>query len=254
MDDGSNDRISVQDWWDTHHRGDHPDHRFFLTGSSGSKLWARLSVDDHLVPGRVVLNIGVGLGRCTRELAKRGCVIHALDVSPVALDKVRKITERAWLASELDELPASTFDVAISNLVTQHISNADLEKQLLAVCRSLKPNGIFAMQFAYRLNGISDHEDPVTNQSIKCGAVCRSLSAMVRKVEASGGIVCFSRRIGVFPEFGSGWYVLHIVRPEFPVASSVSHTPGLPQYLRRKLQLEATHWWRRLVSLVPKHR
>lgn len=221
MVDAQDGAVFVHKWWDDHHTGDHPEHRFFLTGSHGPDVWRSLCVEDRVVPGDVVLNIGVGMGYCTRSLAERGCVVHALDISTHALAKVDDVCAQTWLADAIDELPEGTFDLAISHLVAQHMDNATLRDQVAHVVPALKPGGVFAMQFAYRLNGMSDHEDPVTPDAIVCGDVCRSLPSLVELAESAGGLVTFANRISLFPECGSGWYGVHIVRPDFPDVTSL---------------------------------
>lgn len=201
----------IQDWWDDCHTGRHPESEFFLTGSGGPDVWASLEVAHLLEPGRWVLNIGVGQGHCTRALAARGCEVSALDISPHALDKVRPVIRAGYLATALSELPRNVFDLALSFLVAQHVSDADLSAQLVAVVNSLKVGGMFAMQFAYRPEpGEGPFDDTLRNCQV--GGVCRSLSHMDRMVFEAGGEIVWARRIGLFPQYGSGWYAIHVVR------------------------------------------
>ena len=136
-------------------------------------------------------------------------MVHALDISPFALDKVRDCVTAGWVPSELGNLPGNTFDLAISHLVSQHMNDADLEDQIREVVRALKPEGIFAMQFAYRLIG----EEGTIIQSdahSKEGSNCRSLARMEDLIAKAGGQIAWAEPIGAFPAFGSGWYGIHI--------------------------------------------
>src|SRR6185436_575611 len=128
------------------------DCRFWLTGSRAEGVWYPLAIQSRLRRGTVVLNIGVGLGHCTRALVRRGCIVHALDIAPAALAKVERIVAKTWLADNLSALPPKTFDVAISHLVAQHMSDEQLSAQLNAVVASLKPDGVFALQFGTALD------------------------------------------------------------------------------------------------------
>ncbi|MHC4475127.1 MAG: methyltransferase domain-containing protein [Planctomycetota bacterium] len=201
------DSVSIGAWRDHCQTDNH----WYLTGSKGSDVWDRLNIEDKVVPGQVVLNIGVGLGYCTEELARRKCVVHALDISETALDRVRHVAARTWLPGRLDELPADFFDLAISNLVTQHMNDDDLFEQMSAVLRGLKPDGIFAMQFAYSLNGQYDSykANPAT---MKAGGVYRSLTKMNLLATKARGRIIWADKIGNCPEWNNGWYGIHIVR------------------------------------------
>jgi hypothetical protein len=207
-------KITIQNWWDYHHqlKGDY---KFWLTGSRGPEVWDYLNISRFIQPNKVVLNIGVGLGHCTKKLAERECIVHALDVSPQALARVEAFTARTWLPSSLSNMPENTFDLAISNLVTQHMADKDLLQQISGVVKSLKVEGILAMQFAFaRDPAKNDLADP-SEELIKCGGVCRSLEGMARLVSQAGGDIIWANRIGLFPNYGSGWYAIHIVRPDY---------------------------------------
>ncbi|MHC4475128.1 MAG: hypothetical protein ACYTEL_05770 [Planctomycetota bacterium] len=64
-DDGINsddidfDNMSMEQWWDYCHTSEN---LWYLTGSKGPEVWERLNITDKIRDGRVVLNIGVGLG------------------------------------------------------------------------------------------------------------------------------------------------------------------------------------------------
>jgi len=201
---------SVREWWDECHSAS-GDLAFYLTGSSGPDVWSSLKLEKRIAPGQVVLNIGVGHGFCTRALSELGCKVHALDISPVALAKISDSVEATWLPSQLKEIPSDTFDLAISHLVAQHMSDADLSEQIREVVRALKPSGVFGVQFAFSLNG-AEARTRETDLELKVGGNCRSLEQMQTLVERAGGSVIWSNEIGRFPEFGSGWYGIHIAR------------------------------------------
>ncbi|HUW17755.1 MAG TPA: methyltransferase domain-containing protein [Sedimentisphaerales bacterium] len=213
--------MSVNEWWDYCQSNN----SWYLTGSKGPEVWERLNIADKIRYGQVVLNIGVGLGYCTQELVAIGCTVHALDISEVALDRVRKMIAGTWSPTQLAQLPDSFFDLAISNLVTQHMNDEDLFDQMGAVIRSLKPDGIFAMQFAYSLSARYDLYK-ATSGTMKVGAVLRSLAKMNSFVEKAHGRILWVDKIGDFPEWNSGWYGVHIVR----------HDEGSPLLQDRSLE------------------
>jgi len=83
--------------------------------------------------------------------------------------------------------------------------------QLAAVVKSLKPGGLFAMQFAYRPESGPDGFDE-SLATCQTGGVCRSLGHMDRMVFVAGGAIVWAKRIGLFPQYKSGWYAMHVVR------------------------------------------
>lgn len=199
---------SVQQWWDKCH-SNAGDFDFWLSGSSGNDVWSSLKIEDRIRPGQKLLNIGVGKGHCTRALAERGCQVHALDISPVALAAISNCVVATWLPSQLTQIPSDTFNLAISHLVSQHMSDANLSQQLSEVVRSLDADGVFAMQFAFRLSG-NEEEIEETAENIKNGSVCRSLEGMQTMVASAGGRIVWSEKIATFPESNAGWYGIHI--------------------------------------------
>lgn len=205
--------VSIEGWWDKCHGESAP---FWLTGSQGPEVWAYLDIHHRLQPGITVLNIGVGLGHCTRALARIGTHVHALDISETALQRVSDVIEQGWLASNLETLPKDTFDLAISNLVAQHMNHETLRAQLEAVISSLRIGGVFALQFSASLNDSENDQASPTLHEQKGGGVMRSLAWMERCVQGAGGAVVRANRIGVFPHCNSCWYGIHIVRKDFP--------------------------------------
>lgn len=211
-------KISISNWWDYHHKSK-GNYQYWLTGSSGPEVWKYLNISRLIKPNRVVLNIGVGIGHCTKKLVTKKCRVHALDISPSALEKVAAITEKTWLPAALPDVPKDTFDLAISNLVTQHMADADLTQQISHVVRALKVNGVFAMQFAYIQDPAKNDVPIPEEETIKVGGVGRSLEGMLRLVKQAGGNVVWAERIALFPGYNSGWYAIHIVRPDFSLTN-----------------------------------
>lgn len=200
---------TLRQWWDVVYL---TSNKNWLTGSAGPEVWEYLNITDRIAHEAIVLNIGVGLGYCTRELARRGCKVDVLDISRIAINGVHDVIERGWQPSQLaSEFPKEKFDLAISNLVTQHMLDGDLKCQLHAVIRSLKSTGVFAMQFAFPLNG----RIPTNNQersNAKGGSVWYTLEMMEEMVDRARGRISWSKTIQTFPQFGAGWYAVHITR------------------------------------------
>ena len=174
-----------------------------------NQVWGYLNVNNFISQGKVILDIGVGGGDESKELYEKGCVVHALDISPLGLERVKPYTIERYLPSQLKELPENFFDLVISHLVTQHMSDEDLLEQMKAVIKGLKKEGIFAMQFAD-----SEIEHYHINQDIerqKSGSICRSIEKMKKMVKEAGGkIVGITNKPTLFPAFKTKWHAIHI--------------------------------------------
>lgn len=155
-------------------------------------------------PGQVVLDIGVGTGGMARHLHAQGCRVHALDITPVALEKVRDITEGQWLAG--DSLPEGRFDLAICHLVAQHLNDEDLVAELGNVLKSLSPDGRLSMQFASHPDTVGQ---PQTMEQCRGGGVCRMPAHSRRLVAEAGGQVVREIDVMGFPPSKTRWHVLH---------------------------------------------
>jgi hypothetical protein len=213
---------TIEEWWSSCHssKSDHlsPVSKlscsYFISDHGGPDLWKALNIANRIAPNVLVLEIGVGGGKDIRELHARGVKVHGLDITPEALDKVQAFTEGQWLEPQIELLPENFFDIAISHLVTQHIANETLSRQIKYVLRALKTNGIFAMQFADRVTGVDRASYAETLDCQKEGGVCRSLGMMKEIVNTSGGKITWVSEPQDFPT-GARWFNIHIRNRSF---------------------------------------
>lgn len=206
------DSVSFEQFWnDCHAVND----QHFLTGSSGRSVWSSLNITDRVKAGAKVLNIGVGLGFCTNELVKAGCVVDVLDISPVALERVSKIVRKAWLPSQFESMPIDYYDLIISHLVTQHMPDGDLTKQVTYTVKALNKIGVFAMQFACRFPIISDGKTSISMKDTKAGGSVRTLEKIDSLVRSCGGQIVWNKMISVYQRKGSCWFGVHIARTSY---------------------------------------
>jgi SAM-dependent methyltransferase len=167
-------------WREKHEAGD----KRYLSGYSGKNTWRYLELKGHVQAASCVLNVGVGTGRCTRDLAELGKEVHALDITQGALDGVAGAIECGYLKPA--DLPDSRFDLVISHLVAQHMNDVDLMDQVKHVLRSLVPGGCFAIQFASPVDPVPYSE---TLSQQRAGTVRRTPEHMLRLIETMGGKV-----------------------------------------------------------------
>jgi 2-polyprenyl-3-methyl-5-hydroxy-6-metoxy-1,4-benzoquinol methylase len=113
---------------------------------AGKLRWARRvkMLSGHLLPGMRVLEVGCGTGYFTRELARFGADIVAIDVSPELLEiakancsapNVRYEIQNAYELSYSDAL----FDSVVGSSVLHHL---EIEQAIREIYRVLKPGGM----------------------------------------------------------------------------------------------------------------
>lgn len=112
---------------------------------AGRIRWARRveMLTRHLQPGQLVLELGCGTGYFSRELAKTGAHITAIDISPDLLDAARDDCRQDNVSFELENAYRLTyadamFDSVVGSSVLHHL---DLVPALFEIHRVLKPGG-----------------------------------------------------------------------------------------------------------------
>jgi cyclopropane fatty-acyl-phospholipid synthase-like methyltransferase len=203
---GWNDDYSAQEFWNVCHNNKS---LIMLSGNTGEQIIANLRIQHLIKPNINLLNIGVGMGLCTEYYAKQQCNVSVMDISDVALQKVKRISVAGYLASNLSELPKNKFDLAISHLVAQHTENADLKTNLEAVIASLNNDGVYAIQITYPILKSAIRTD-WTKKEAKAGSITRTCSEFSKMVEDAGGIIENIFTIALHPEYNFGWYGCHI--------------------------------------------
>ncbi len=123
---------------------------------AGKLRWARRvkMLSSHLKPGMTVLELGCGTGSFTRELARSGAEIVAIDVSPELLEiaklncsvpNVRFQIQNAYSLSYSE----AVFDSVVGSSVLHHL---EIEEALRDVYRVLKPEGTICFTEPNMLN------------------------------------------------------------------------------------------------------
>jgi len=120
-------------------------------------------LDRYIRPGDRVLDIGGGPGRYALRLAKQGCEVTLLDLSPVnvrfAKDKAKEqnLNLRAVEgdARTTDEAVQGPFDHVLLMGPLYHLqTEADREKSVNAALRLLKPGGLLCASFINLYSGL----------------------------------------------------------------------------------------------------
>ncbi|WP_046862917.1 class I SAM-dependent methyltransferase [Microvirga massiliensis] len=136
---------SEKDRWNERYAGDD-----YLFGTSPN---AFLAAQRHLlVPGQTALAIADGEGRNGVWLAEQGLRVTAVDVSPIALDKARRLAEHkdVDLTSIQADLATwdwqeSSFDVVAAIFI--QFANPNLREAIFrGIRRTLVPGGLLLLQ------------------------------------------------------------------------------------------------------------
>lgn len=190
-----------------------------LTGTAFVHMLKYYELENILFKDMNVLEIGVGLGLCIQGFHSRGCNVFALDICEEAFHKIRDYIAGSYLHTNVENLPEGFVDLAVSHLVTQHMSESDILKQFPAVIKSLKSSGSFRVQFA----GSTIPEEnnikktivgmPADNKvSMLGGRMARTSDYATELVKKCGGTVTRTSTLKHFPKYQSYWYWLEVIK------------------------------------------
>ncbi len=105
-----------------------------------------------LRPGMRALAIADGEGRNGVWLAGQGLQVHAVDVSPVALEKARKLADARGVTLEFEQAdvldwtwPQAAYDL-VAAIFIQFAPPPERERIIAGIRRCLKPGGLLVLQ------------------------------------------------------------------------------------------------------------
>jgi len=190
------------------------------------------AVAANALPSRVpqgrgprVLEIGCGTGAVTARLVERGARVTALDQSPEMQGRARERIEAmgraaadavAWLersASEIDALPAGSFDVVVASLCLSEMSTGERGFVLRAAVQCLAPDGraVIADEVRPRTGGgralVALLRAPqATLGWLLAGSTSRPIASLRDEIEAAGLHVRHEQRwlMGTLALFAAG--------------------------------------------------
>jgi SAM-dependent methyltransferase len=116
-------------------------------------------------PSDVALDIGCGVGRLTRAIAKRARLVYGIDVSREMIERAREhnleVDNVEWLVGDgtsLRPIPDGGVDACLSHVVFQHIPDPRITLGYVAeMARVLRPGGWAGFQIS---NDPSIHAKP----------------------------------------------------------------------------------------------
>jgi SAM-dependent methyltransferase len=103
-------------------------------------------------PGMRVLAVADGEGRNGVWLAQQGCEVLSIDVSPIAIDKARKLAQQRGVQVQFEcanlmdwDWPQGSFDVVICIFI-QFASPAERKVLFEGFATALKPGGVLLLE------------------------------------------------------------------------------------------------------------
>jgi ubiquinone/menaquinone biosynthesis C-methylase UbiE len=111
-------------------------------------------LSSHLNPGMAVLELGCGAGYFTKELARSGAEIVAIDVSTDLLEIAKANCPASNVRYEIQDASAltysnATFDSVVASSILHHL---EIEPALREIRRVLKPKGTICFTEQNMLN------------------------------------------------------------------------------------------------------
>ena len=204
------DRINREKWNGAHQA----QHEGALSGSNPTGVLCHHGICHEIHRGRVILDIGVGLGYMARLLSAAGCTVDCLDIADAAEATVRGYARKFYRADRIGQLPTNEYDIAISMIVAQHMCERNLLEQIRYVFRALKPGGFYSLHLAGAtegpLNNLSGEIPPGMD-----GAMCRTPEYALAMIDgALGGRPDYRAELQDYrvewPQFKSYWYFLRV--------------------------------------------
>ena len=103
-------------------------------------------VDREILPGAMVLDAGCGTGRYSRELARRGYIVHGVDLSPELIDVAKRTaagrTGVSFAVADITVPSTARYDAILCRGVLNDIVDDDGRDAVFAAfARALRPSG-----------------------------------------------------------------------------------------------------------------
>jgi SAM-dependent methyltransferase len=107
-------------------------------------------VDRGVLPGSEILDAGCGTGRYAIELARRGYIVHGIDVSPDLIDVARQANGdgrgASFAVGDIAHLPPSRYAAILCRgVLNDIIDDADRDAVFAAFARTLRPAGVLIL-------------------------------------------------------------------------------------------------------------
>lgn len=136
---------ATADFWNARYASDD-----YIFGTAPNQFLA--SRADLIVPGMRVLAVADGEGRNSVWLAEQGAQVHAVEVSPIALEKARTLAKTRGVTVQFEQAdllnwrwPEAQYDLVVAIFI-QFASPTQREPIIAGIRRALKPGGVLILQ------------------------------------------------------------------------------------------------------------
>jgi SAM-dependent methyltransferase len=108
-------------------------------------------VERGVLPGAELLDAGCGTGRHAAELARRGYVVHGIDLSPELIDVARQASggERvsaSFAIGDIKMLPIHRFNAILSRgVLNDFVDDQDRKAVFVTFAEALRPGGVLIL-------------------------------------------------------------------------------------------------------------
>jgi uncharacterized UPF0146 family protein len=157
----------------------------YLTGGSMFSTTKCLGVNHLIRSGLHVMEIGIGTGRCVRELAALGCNVTAVDICWEALEKV---SGHATCYTSLDHVEQDSIELAISLHLLQHMDTPIARKHLADVIHVIGADGLYALETPWIEGNPKNDCENYSLEDQMHGGCCRTPEMIVRLARDVGAI------------------------------------------------------------------
>jgi SAM-dependent methyltransferase len=206
-------------------------------------------------PGASILEYGCGIGRWSRELARRGCNVVGLDFSAAMLAEAGRRTSAAGLAGRCRFIQGDVagfdlgrrFDVVFGVTVLQHILEpARLEQAMACLARHLKPGGRLVILEAAPTRG-TRCADTATFRARALADYLEALAGAGLRAESIRGVDPMPFKVWLVPRFAR-W-------PRFAALAALflAVSCGLPLDLILARTLTHRSWHKIVVARAPEN-
>lgn len=203
--------------------------------------WVIEHASPYLKPGVRALEVGVGCGVMTRELAAYGANVSAVDINPdflAGISDIPGVSDHRLDATE--PLNLGNFEVAICSEVLEHVPPHRSEALLTSIFDALTPGGILVLSTPQRFSTVElvarlFRYKPILSLARKLYGSAEELGhinlltaeALKSQIERVGfeviGMERFGAYLPVVAEFGGNWGKAALDR----LGAAVAPVPGL---------------------------
>ena len=204
-------------------------------------------------PGARVLDYGCGIGRWTREIARRGALVTGVDFSGSMLAQAKSRTDSAGLSSSCHFIPsdvtdlelADKFDVIVGVTVLQHILDEDrLSRTIACLASHLKPGGRLIVLEAAPSRSYAQ-ADTSTFRARTLSTYTSAIAACGLDIEEIRGVDPAPFKLWVVPRFYVGSRLIAHVALAAATLCSLPFDLLLSRYLTRR------SWHKVIVARAP---